>query len=271
MRTMANTIPYRYVPIALLGLGTAFGLWAGCSSNDSQKEVTSQATQAIGVPPATEVPLDSTTIPKNANQLPILPDWAPTVIRNGSGVVIRNEYTISDLETTVQMLPPGYPPTTVFAMTGPVVGGGTFTGSPAAIFENTRGIPTVMHWRGNVQAPAFLAVDPTIPWAKPPSLEIPQSPFNLWPPGYQTAQFPVARVTHTHGLMVLPQMDGTAEEWFTPGLNYKGPSYVTDDYTMPNDQPGTQLFYHDHVLGVTRLGVYGGGVGAAAMIPDPTP
>ena len=36
-------------------------------------------------------------------------------------------------------------------------------------------------------------------------------PFNLFPPGYQNAQFPVARVTHTHGLVVLPQMDGTAE------------------------------------------------------------
>jgi FtsP/CotA-like multicopper oxidase with cupredoxin domain len=247
----------------------AFGLWAGCSSNGSQTEATSQVTQAIGIPPVGEVALDATTIPKYVNQLPILPTWAPTVIRNGAGVVIRNEYTISDLQTTVQMLPPGFPPTTVFAMTGPVVGGGTFTGSPAAIFENTRGIPTVMHWRANIQQPSFLAVDPTIAWANPQSMERPLPDFTVFPPGYANAQFPVARVTHTHGLMVLPQMDGTAEEWFTPGLQYKGPSFATQDYTMPNDQPPTQLFYHDHVLGVTRLGVYGGEVGAAYMIRDP--
>ncbi len=55
--------------------------------------------------------------------------------------------------------------------------------------------------------------------------------------------------------MVLPQDDGTADEWFT-NVQYRGPSFVTKDYTMPNHQPSTQLFYHDHVLGVTRLGVY---------------
>jgi len=225
---------------------------------------------AAGPPSLSEVALGPTTIPQFVTQLPILPVWAPTVIRNGSGQVIRNEYTINDLETTVQMLPAGFPTTTVFAMTGPIVGGGTFTGSPAAIFENTRGIPTVMHWRANIQQPSFLAVDPALAWANPQSMEIPLPPFNLFPPGYQNAQFPVARVTHTHGLMVLPQMDGTAEEWFTPGLNYKGPSYRTQDYTMPNDQPATQLFYHDHVLGATRLGVYGGEVGAAYMIRDPS-
>ena len=111
-------------------------------------------------------------------------------------------------------------------------------------------------------------MDPTIAWANPQAIEEPLPPFNLFPPGYQNAQFPVARVTHTHGLVVLPQMDGTANEWFT-NVQYRGPSFTTNDYTMPNDQPSTQLFYHDHVLGVTRLGVYGGEVGAGYMIRDP--
>lgn len=248
-------------------------LCIGCSENVDKGRETGplgKVTQAIaGIPPPNRVPLDPTTIPQFATQLPIPPTWAPTVIRNSAGQVIRNEYTISDSEADVQMLPAGFPPTTVFAQSGPIIGGGTFTGSPGAIFENTRGIPTIVHWRTNIQQPSFMPVDPTIAWANPQAIEEPQPPFNLFPPGYANAQFPVARVTHTHGLMVLPQMDGTADEWFT-NVQYRGPSFVTEDYTMPNDQPATQLFYHDHVLGVTRLGVYGGEVGAAYMIRDPS-
>ena len=203
-----------------------------------------------------------------ATQLPIPKVFAPTVIRDSSGRVIRNEYTITDSETTVQMLPAVCPATTVLAMGGPVTSGGTFQGSPSPAFENVRGIPTVVHWRTNIQQPAFLPMDPTIHWADPKAIQKPTPPFNLFPPGYNNAQYPVAHVTHTHGLMVLPHMDGTAEEWFT-NQQYLGPSFVTQDYTMPNDQPPTQLFYHDHVMGVTRVGIYSGEVGTAYFIRDP--
>src|SRR5258708_5656924 len=222
----------------------------------------STSTAASGPPSASQVPLNPTTIPKFVTQLPIPPVFEPTVIRDGSGQVIRNEYTITDSLTTVQMLPAGFPNTTVLAMGGPVTSGGTFRESPAAVFENPRGIPTVVHWRTNIHQPASLPMDPTIHWADPQAIEKPTPPFNLFPPGYSRAQSPVAHVTHTHGLMVLPHMDGTAEEWFTNG-QFRGPSFVTEDYTMPNDQPPTQLFYHDHVMGVTRLGIYAGEVGTA--------
>src|SRR5260370_15203673 len=102
---------------------------------------------------------------------------------------------------------------------------------------------------------------PSIHWADSYAIQKPTPPFELFPPGYSNAQFPVAHVTHTHGLMVLPHMDGTAEEWFT-NVQYRGPSFVTEDYTMPNDQPPTQLFYHDHVMCVTRLGIYAGEAGS---------
>src|SRR5258708_37381380 len=68
-------------------------------------------------------------------------------------------------------------------------------------------------------------MDPTIHWADPQAIQKPTPPFNLYPPGYNNAQYPVAHVTHTHGLMVLPHMDGTAEEWFT-NVQYRGPSFV---------------------------------------------
>ena len=228
------------------------------------------STAASGPPSARQMPLDPTIIfaQRFTTQLPIPHVFAPTVIRNGSGQVIRNEYTITDSMTTVQMLPAGFPNTTVLAMGGPVTSGGTFQGSPSPSFENTRGIPTVVHWRTNIQQPAFLPMDPTIHWADPQAIQKPTPPFELFPPGYSNAQFPVAHVTHTHGLMVLPHMDGTAEEWFT-NVQYRGPSFVTEDYTMPNDQPPTQLFYHDHVMGVTRLGIYAGEVGSGYFIRDP--
>jgi FtsP/CotA-like multicopper oxidase with cupredoxin domain len=38
---------------------------------------------------------------------------------------------------------------------------------------------------------------------------------------------------------------------------------------MQNDQLATQLFYHDHVLGMTRLGVLSGAIGTAYFIRDP--
>ena len=240
----------------------------GCGDESTAVDSATTTTAAVGPPSTNEVPLDPTTIPLYAQQLPIPHTYAPTVIKNSSGQVIRNEYTITDSQTNVQMLPPGFPATTVLAMGGPVIGGGTFQGSPGAVFENTRGTPTVVHWRTNITGPAFLPMDPTIHWADPQAIEKPTPPFAVFPPGYANAQFPVAHVTHTHGLMVLPQMDGTAEEWFT-NVQYRGPSFVTEDYTMPNDQPSTQLFYHDHVMGVTRLGIYAGEVGAAYMIRDP--
>src|SRR5260370_15056989 len=240
----------------------------GCGSDVSSSKVVA-STSVLATPPLPQ-PLPATTIfnQKFTTQLPIPHVFAPTVIRNGSGQVIRNEYTITDSQTTVQMLPAGFPATTVLALGGPVTTSGTFQGSPSPSFENTRGIPTVVHWRTNIQQPAFLQMDPTIHWADPQAIEKPTPPFNLFPPGYSRAQFPVAHVTHTHGLMVLPHMDGTAEEWFT-NVQFRGPSFVTQDYTMPNDQPSTQLFYHDHVMGATRLGIYAGEVGAAYFIRDP--
>lgn len=145
----------------------------------------------------------------------------------------------------------------------------TITVTPGAVFENVVGIPTQMHWVDNIEQPAFLEVDPTLHWANPNSIEVPTPPFNLFPPGYTKALFPVAHVTHTHGLVVAPDQDGTAEEWFTPNLQFVGPSYQTSVYSMPNEQSPTALFYHDHVMGVTRIGLYSGVVGTAYFIRDP--
>jgi FtsP/CotA-like multicopper oxidase with cupredoxin domain len=226
-----------------------------------------------GNPSPDQVPLDPTTIPKFAHELAIPRVFVPTQIRDSRGRVIRNEYTVSVAHTQVQMLPPGYPMTTVRAFGGQVKIPGSsqtqfFRSSPGPVFENIRGIPTLLKWRDALLEPSFMPVDPTLHWANPTTMEPPTPPFAAFPPGYQDAQFPVPHVTHTHGLVVKPEMDGTAEEWFTP-FQHRGPAFRTRDYFMPNEQSATQLFYHDHVMGVTRLGVYAGSVGAAYFIRDP--
>jgi len=227
-----------------------------------------------GSPSADQVPLDPNTIPKYAHELAIPRVFAPTLITDGGGHVTRHEYTVSVAHARVQTLPPGFPETTVRAFGGMVhaPGGGTefFRSSPGPVFEEIRGIPTTIHWVDEIDQPTFMPVDPALHWANPNALEPPSPPFAAFPPGYAAAQSPVAHVTHIHGLVVRSEFDGTAEEWFAPDPHFgRGPAFVSRNYDIPNDQPGTQLFYHDHVMGVTRLGVYAGSVGPAYFIREP--
>jgi FtsP/CotA-like multicopper oxidase with cupredoxin domain len=227
----------------------------------------------VGTPSVNQVPLDPTTIPQFVNQLTIPRVYAPTVIRDSHGNVIRNEYTVTVAQATAQILPPPFPATTVMAYGGDVkIPGSTQTQfvrtTPGPMFENTRGIPTVIHWRNAVTGPHFMPVDPTILWANPAGIEPPLGPFDPFPTNNIGGLSPVPMVTHNHGLVVVPQNDGIADEWFTTGTQ-RGPNFVTRDYTEPNQQPGTQLFYHDHVMGMTRLNVYSGLSGTAYIIRDP--
>jgi hypothetical protein len=258
------------IGVGVIGGGVALG--QGCIAQDAD-EPTNVAQEALGSPSPDQVPLDPTTIPQFVTQLPIPATWAPTPTVVG-GKVVQNDYTLSVAQTEAQMLPAGFPTTTIIGYGGPIVapGGGTTTVrvSPGAVFENTVNIPTVLHWQNQIEQPAFLQVDPTLHWANPQAIEKPTPPFNLFPPGYEKSLFPVAHVTHTHGLVVAPTMDGTAEEWFTPNNQIVGPSFVTSNYTMPNVQSPTALFYHDHVMGVTRIGLYSGVVGTAYFLRDPS-
>ncbi len=224
-------------------------------------------------PSPDQVPLPPADIPMFAHELPIPRTFAPTVIRNSFGQVIRHEYTISVAETRVQMLPPGFPMTTVHAYGGQVkIPGSSQTQFlrtvPGPVFDNTRGIPSLVRWRNEIFGPHFMPIDPTLHWANPQNMERPTAPFLPFPPGYANAQYPVPFVTHNHGLVVNTEMDGLAEQWFTP-YEQRGPSFSTRDYLKPNQQPSTMLFYHDHTMGITRLGVQAGLVGTAYIIRDP--
>jgi len=93
---------------------------------------------------------------------------------------------------------------------------------------------------------------------------------------------PIPAVVHLHGGEVPPQLDGGPDAWFTSDGSKVGHSYFSflnnnpknyAIYKYPNSQEASPIWFHDHTLGVTRLGVYAGLAGAYyiqdnAIIPE---
>ena len=69
-------------------------------------------------------------------------------------------------------------------------------------------------------------------------------------PDVAAAALPGYSVVHLHGGMTQASSDGWTENIAAPG------QAVLDTY--PNDQRAAMLWYHDHVMGVTRFTVYAG-------------
>lgn len=176
-------------------------------------------------------------------------------------------FVVDMLEFQQQILPPGFPATTVWgyggqakdALTGKRLG--YVKHSPGATFEATRNFPLTVKWVNKLSSPHPLPVDPTLHWADPNCLGMTMCPCLPFPPGYKNAQYPVPTVTHLHGGEVPSAYDGHPDAWFTylhnhcssKGKPRTGPAYITDKYTYPNSQQATTLWYHDHTLGITRL------------------
>lgn len=62
-----------------------------------------------------------------------------------------------------------------------------------------------------------------------------------------------AAVPHLHGAHVPPDSDGDPMVWITRGQDA--------DFYYPNGQLATTMWYHDHIMGRTRVNVYAGLVG----------
>ena len=109
----------------------------------------------------------------------------------------------------------------------------------------------------------YLTVDQTIHWANP--LNLAMDAPGRWDP----YSGPQAVVPHLHGGEVRSDFDGGPDAWWTPGGEgskfsplaagaIRGPGYFTNALNYPNLQEATTLWFHDHVLGETRLNVYAG-------------
>jgi spore coat protein A len=70
----------------------------------------------------------------------------------------------------------------------------------------------------------------------------------------------VRAVTHVHGARVPAGADGYPDNWYTPSHSAL--------YHYPNGQDAATLWYHDHAMGITRLNVYAGLVGAFIVRDD---
>jgi bilirubin oxidase len=154
--------------------------------------------------------------------------------------------------------------------------------------------------------PHVVTVDPTLHWANPPGGNAGRDTrptFTSTPPPYRG---PVPNVVHLHGAHVNEESDGYPEAWFLPtarnvpsGFATVGSFYNrykaefagrtgvnwaagTSTYQYRNDQRATTLWYHDHVLGMTRTNIYAGLSGfyllrggssdlPAGVLPGPAP
>jgi FtsP/CotA-like multicopper oxidase with cupredoxin domain len=188
-------------------------------------------------------PLPGKSIPKYMDPLPSFV---------GARVDGTAPVTVSVEEISQQVLPAGFPATTVWGYrVGPRP-----PHYPGFTIEAMRGTPTTVTYENNLPLlPALessITVDQTIHWANPLGLAMDD------PQRSQPYQGPPPIATHLHGGEVPSAVDGGPDSWFTPGSALVGPGYTGTVYTYPNTQEAAALWFHDHVLGETRLNVYRG-------------
>lgn len=107
--------------------------------------------------------------------------------------------------------------------------------SPGPTFETRSGQGLLVEWINELPETHFLPVDHSIHGAGADKPE-------------------VRAVVHLHGAKAPPASDGYPENWFVPGKS------AVCHY--PNRQEAAMLWYHDHALGINRLNVFAGLLGA---------
>jgi FtsP/CotA-like multicopper oxidase with cupredoxin domain len=158
----------------------------------------------------------------------------------------------------------------------------------------TRGTPTEMRFVNSLGTTATTNVvawvngtDQTLHWADPAGGEANACAHMVAPNTPPTPECaahyggPIPGVVHLHGGEVPPVLDGGPDAWFlsqaAPGYRMHGHGYYSRDgnlggnyaiYRYPNSQEAAPIWFHDHVLGATRLNVYAG-LAAAYLIVDP--
>lgn len=176
-------------------------------------------------------PLDPKLIPKYVNQLVKPPIFKATIVKDPvTGEEISHHYIVIATEFMQQILPYPFPKTTVYGYEGMVNSPDIdkpvyWRSTPGPTFEAVRNVPINVQWINNLT---------------------------------NTMPKPVPIVTHLHGGEVRSDSDGGPNSWFTVGEGTKGPDFLKSCYIYPNGQEPTTLWYHDHVLGIARFGVYAG-------------
>lgn len=112
----------------------------------------------------------------------------------------------------------------------------TYDGSfPGPTLEARSGEPVLIDWVNALPRRHFLPIDHNIHGAERDKPE-------------------VRTVAHVHGARAPAGSDGFPEDWFVPGHSAL--------FHYPNAQSAATLWYHDHAMGITRLNIYAGLLGA---------
>ncbi|WP_243048398.1 multicopper oxidase domain-containing protein [Dyella sp. RRB7] len=113
--------------------------------------------------------------------------------------------------------------------------------SPGPTLEAMRNQPLLVEWVNALPQRHFLPIDHNIH-------------------GAERGKPEVRTVAHVHGARAPAASDGYPEDWFAPGHSAV--------YHYPNGQDAATLWYHDHAMGITRLNIYAGLIGAY-LVRDP--
>ncbi len=255
-----------------------------------------------------QIPLAGNLIPQFVDPLPILGDGTSgtmeTLVDNGA------PFDISMHEFQANMLPTGFTPpggwplgdppgTWVWGyrlgLTAPTATLDTYIGPVIVAERNQASQITFYNELGTAAGTKVLAwkysTDQTMHWADPLNSEA--NPFmhfpepGGWPfthPGTLNYDGPIPAVVHLHGGEVPPVLDGGPDAWVTSDGNYSGHGYYTFgqtqgqfapgnyfQYNYPNTQEAANIWFHDHVLGITRLNVYAGLAGAYVLVDPANP
>jgi FtsP/CotA-like multicopper oxidase with cupredoxin domain len=230
--------------------------------------------------------LDPLAIPKFVAPLvvpPAMPRTAKLRVKRGKNI---DYYEIAVRQFDQQILPAGFPRTTVWSYGSPRHPG-SFN-YPAFTIEAKWRAPVRVKWINQLvdaqgrALPHLLPIDQTLHWANPPGGIHHRDGHGEDPAPYQG---PVPIVTHVHGAHTTDESDGYAEAWYLPAATDIPSGYATvgtwyeafrrqfrarkgvawtpgsATFEYPNDQAAATLWYHDHTLGMTRNNVYAGPAG----------
>lgn len=161
---------------------------------------------------------------KYVDSLPILPVLQPTSMCDDK---LYYEITMRECR---QQLHRDLPPTTIWGYNGQY---------PGPTIKAHSNIPILVCWKNELPTTHLLPVDTTVHGA---FSDVPQ----------------VRTVVHLHGAVTYDSSDGYPDAWFTNDFQTVGPAFETKMYQYPNTQPATNLWYHDHAIGITRLNIYAG-------------
>ncbi len=238
--------------------------------------------------------LNPNLVPKYQTPLlipPVMPKAGTIVAKGGKNI---DYYEISMKQFQQQILPAGFPATTVWgygAVSSASKRGLLVHNAPSLTIEAKWNRPVQVKWINDLKdannnfLPHLLPVDQTLHWANPPggTLHRDSRPSFTETPGPYDGPVPI--VTHVHGAVgVGDESDGYAEAWYLPNANLPmgyasegtwynffkdkaaasfgatwGPGFAVFQY--PNENRASTIWYHDHALGMTRLNVYAGPAG----------